>query len=43
MEVNVIAARFGGGGHKKAAGTYLPGPMENAKQLILDEITKSLP
>ncbi len=43
MEVNVIAALFGGGGHKKAAGTYLPGPMKNAKQLILDEITKSLP
>lgn len=43
MEVNVIADKFGGGGHKKAAGTYLPGPLENAKQLILDEITKKLP
>ena len=42
MEVNVIAAAFGGGGHKKAAGTYLPGPLENAKQLILDKITKGL-
>ena len=42
MEVNVIAAGFGGGGHKKAAGTYLPGPLENAKQLILDEITREL-
>ena len=40
MEVNVIAGKFGGGGHKMAAGTYLPGPLENAKQLLLDEITK---
>ncbi len=42
MEVNVIAACFGGGGHKKAAGTYLPGPLESAKQLLLDKITKGL-
>ncbi|UCG48951.1 MAG: hypothetical protein JSU94_04040, partial [Phycisphaerales bacterium] len=41
-EVNVIAARFGGGGHKMAAGMYLEGPMENAKQLILGEMTKEL-
>ncbi|MBL7187051.1 MAG: bifunctional oligoribonuclease/PAP phosphatase NrnA [Phycisphaerae bacterium] len=42
MEVNVIAAGFGGGGHRMAAGTYLPGPLENAKRLILDEITQEL-
>lgn len=42
MEVDVIAAKFGGGGHKMAAGTYLPGPLEHAKQLVLDEITKGL-
>ncbi|MHC4699790.1 MAG: DHH family phosphoesterase [Planctomycetota bacterium] len=42
MEVNRIAARFGGGGHKMAAGTYLPGPLENAKQLILDEMAKEI-
>ena len=42
LEVNRIAARFGGGGHKMAAGTYLPGPLENAKQLVLDEVRKSL-
>lgn len=42
IEVNHIAAKFGGGGHKMAAGTYLPGPLESAKKLILDEITREL-
>ena len=42
IEVNQIAARFGGGGHKMAAGTYLPGPLENARKLILDEVTREL-
>jgi len=34
VDVCKIAEKFDGGGHKKAAGTYLPGPLENAKQLI---------
>jgi phosphoesterase RecJ-like protein len=42
LDVSKIAAKFGGGGHAMAAGTFLPGPMENAKQLILDEISKRL-
>jgi nanoRNase/pAp phosphatase (c-di-AMP/oligoRNAs hydrolase) len=42
LDVSKIAAKFGGGGHVMAAGTFLPGPLENAKQLILDEISKSL-
>ena len=40
--VSRIAAKFGGGGHKKAAGTYLPGPMETAKRLIFQEIAMRL-
>jgi len=43
LDVSQIAAKFDGGGHKQAAGTFLPGPLENAKQLILNEITKALP
>ncbi len=35
VDVRKIAQSFGGGGHPQAAGTYLPGPIENAKQLIL--------
>ena len=42
VDVSKIAANFGGGGHKMAAGTYLPGPLENAKQLIIAEIKKQL-
>jgi len=38
VDVSKIAAKFGGGGHKSAAGAYLPGPLQNAEQLILDEI-----
>ncbi len=42
INVSEIATKFGGGGHKMAAGTYLPGPMENAKKLIFNEIAKVL-
>ena len=41
-DVSQIAAKFGGGGHTMAAGTFLPGPLENAKQLILNEVVKAL-
>jgi len=42
VDVSKIAAKFGGGGHKMAAATYIPGPLENAKQLIMAEIQKQL-
>jgi len=42
VDVSDLAARFGGGGHRMASGTYLPGPMENAKRLILDDVTRRL-
>jgi len=42
LDVSKIAAKFGGGGHTKAAGTFLPGPLENAKKLILAEIKEHL-
>ncbi len=37
-DVGKIAAKFGGGGHKMAAGTFVPGPIENAKKMIYNEI-----
>ena len=40
VDVSKIASKFDGGGHPAAAGTYLPGPLENAKQLILAEVTE---
>jgi len=42
IDVSEIAAQFGGGGHRLAAGTYLPAPMEHAMQLIRDEVAKRL-
>jgi phosphoesterase RecJ-like protein len=42
IDVRKIAQKFGGGGHKMAAGLYLPGPMKNTKKLIYDEIEKQL-
>ena len=38
FNVREIAEQFGGGGHNKAAGVRLPGPLETAKQTILDAI-----
>ncbi|MBN1392974.1 MAG: bifunctional oligoribonuclease/PAP phosphatase NrnA [Sedimentisphaerales bacterium] len=38
IDVCEIAAKFGGGGHKMAAGAHLPGPMEKAKQLIHQQV-----
>ena len=38
VDVREIAAKFGGGGHVMAAGTYVPGPMDNAKKLIYAEM-----
>jgi len=42
VDVSEIATKYGGGGHKMAAGTFLPGPIEHAKQLILDEVVERL-
>ena len=41
-DVNEIARRFGGGGHKMASGTYLPAPLEHAMQLIHDAVAQRL-
>ncbi len=40
VDVRGIAQKFGGGGHTMAAGTYLPGPVKNAKQLIFEQIAE---
>jgi phosphoesterase RecJ-like protein len=38
VDVSKIAQKFDGGGHKMAAGAYLPGPIQNAKNLIKAEL-----
>lgn len=42
IDVRQIAAKFGGGGHKVAAGVNLKGPLETAKKMILEEIEKAM-
>ncbi|MHC4221276.1 MAG: DHH family phosphoesterase [Planctomycetota bacterium] len=40
IDVRKIAQKFGGGGHKMASGVHLQGPLQDAKKLIFEEITK---
>jgi phosphoesterase RecJ-like protein len=40
IDVSEIAAKFGGGGHKMASGTFLPGPLDEARKIILSEVTE---
>jgi phosphoesterase RecJ-like protein len=42
LDVSKIAAKFGGGGHTMAAGTFLPGPLDHAKKLIMTEVSKHI-
>jgi phosphoesterase RecJ-like protein len=37
-DVSLMAKKFGGGGHKKAAGFTVPGPMDSAVTHILDTL-----
>jgi phosphoesterase RecJ-like protein len=42
IDCSAIAERFGGGGHKKAAGASLAGPLASARQNILDAVRTAL-
>ena len=34
VDCNLLAARFGGGGHKAAAGAIIPGPFADVKAKV---------
>ena len=40
VDVASVAQKFGGGGHKAAAGATLDGPLDNAKRLIVEQIAE---
>ena len=40
--VAVIAEQFGGGGHNLAAGAMIPGPLDKAKQKVLEAVTTTV-
>ncbi len=42
VSCNDIAARFGGGGHKAAAGAYLKGTYESVSKQVLDHVRQQL-
>jgi len=42
VDCSVLAAKFGGGGHKKAAGASLALPFEQTKQVLIDAVTEAL-
>jgi phosphoesterase RecJ-like protein len=41
VDVGAIAARFGGGGHRAAAGCTLPSPLESAVKTLADAIAQA--
>jgi len=40
--VHTFAARFGGGGHPRAAGATLDEPIDSARELVLDALTEAV-
>jgi len=42
VDCSVLAAQFGGGGHKKAAGALLNFPFEEVKQTVIEAVTQAL-
>jgi len=42
FDVAAIAEQFGGGGHHLAAGAMLPGPLEQARQQVLEAVTAAV-
>ena len=42
VDVQAIASKFGGGGHRSAAGLTLAGPMEKARLVIVAEVGAAL-
>lgn len=42
VDVRAIAARFGGGGHRNAAGCVIPGPLATATERVLQAVREAL-
>jgi phosphoesterase RecJ-like protein len=43
VDVNVLARRLGGGGHRSASGALIPGPVAEAKDRVLEALEGLLP
>jgi bifunctional oligoribonuclease and PAP phosphatase NrnA len=42
VDVNAIAVKFGGGGHKRAAGFFLEGSLSKVKKKVFSQVSKQL-
>ena len=42
VNCNDLAQQFGGGGHKAAAGAFVPGPLAEVQPRILDAVSKAM-
>ena len=42
VDVNAVARRLGGGGHKAAAGVVLDGPIESARERLLEAVGETM-
>jgi phosphoesterase RecJ-like protein len=42
IDVNQIAARFGGGGHKAASGVRYKGPLKDAEPAVLAAVSDTM-
>jgi phosphoesterase RecJ-like protein len=42
VDCNALAQRFGGGGHRAAAGATVDGPLEQAQQRVLDAVRAAM-
>ena len=42
LDCSRLAAQFGGGGHREAAGATLPGPMAESVERVLEAVRQAL-
>jgi phosphoesterase RecJ-like protein len=42
LDCSAMAARFGGGGHRQAAGASMPEPVDDAQKLVLPPLEKTI-
>ncbi|MCK4408651.1 MAG: bifunctional oligoribonuclease/PAP phosphatase NrnA, partial [Candidatus Eisenbacteria sp.] len=42
VDVNAVASRLGGGGHKAASGVLLDGPIESARERLLKAVAETM-
>jgi phosphoesterase RecJ-like protein len=42
VDVSAVAARFGGGGHRNAAGCSVPGPLADVRKIVREALAAAL-